>query len=48
MASSELYGELRPRGFAIAYQMFRSVSEAEDVVQEAFPRTHQTLHAWAT
>jgi RNA polymerase sigma-70 factor (ECF subfamily) len=39
----ELYGELRPRAFAIAYQMLGSVSEAEDVVQEAFLRMHQTL-----
>jgi RNA polymerase sigma-70 factor (ECF subfamily) len=43
MSSSELYGELRPRAFAIAYQMLGSVSEAEDVVQEAFLRMHQTL-----
>jgi RNA polymerase sigma factor (sigma-70 family) len=37
------YGELRPRAFAIAYRMLGSVSEAEDVVQEAFLRMHQTL-----
>ena len=43
MSSSDLYGELRPRAFAIAYQMLSSVSEAEDVVQEAFLRMHQTL-----
>lgn len=43
MSSSELYGELRPRAFAIAYRMLGSVSEAEDVVQEAFLRMHQTL-----
>lgn len=43
MATSNLYGELRPRAFAIAYQMLGSVSEAEDVVQEAFLRMHQTL-----
>jgi RNA polymerase sigma-70 factor (ECF subfamily) len=43
MSSSDLYGELRPRAFAIAYQMLGSVSEAEDVVQEAFLRLHQTL-----
>jgi RNA polymerase sigma-70 factor (ECF subfamily) len=40
---SDLYGELRPRAFAIAYQMLGSVSEAEDVMQEAFLRMHQTL-----
>jgi RNA polymerase sigma-70 factor (ECF subfamily) len=43
MFSSDLYGELRPRAFAIAYQMLGSASEAEDVVQEAFLRMHQTL-----
>jgi RNA polymerase sigma-70 factor (TIGR02957 family) len=43
MSISELYGELRPRAFAIAYQMLGSVSEAEDMVQEAFLRLHQTL-----
>jgi RNA polymerase sigma-70 factor (TIGR02957 family) len=43
MSISALYGELRPRAFAIAYQMLGSVSEAEDVVQEAFLRMHQTL-----
>ncbi|WP_026877014.1 RNA polymerase sigma-70 factor [Jiangella gansuensis] len=43
MPSSDLYGELRPRAFAIAYQMLGSVGEAEDVVQEAFLRLHQTL-----
>lgn len=39
----ELYGELRPKAFAVAYRMLGSVSEAEDVVQEAFLRLHQTL-----
>jgi RNA polymerase sigma-70 factor (TIGR02957 family) len=43
MSASDLYGELRPRAFAIAYQMLGSVSEAEDMVQEAFLRMHQTL-----
>jgi RNA polymerase sigma-70 factor (ECF subfamily) len=43
MSSAELYSELRPRAFAIAYQMLGSVSEAEDVVQEAFLRMHLTL-----
>ncbi|MEV1005366.1 RNA polymerase sigma factor SigJ [Nonomuraea sp. NPDC050202] len=43
MSVSDLYGELRPRAFAMAYQMLGSVSEAEDVVQEAFLRMHQTL-----
>lgn len=39
----ELYSELRPRAFAIAYQMLGSVAEAEDVVQEAFLRMYQTV-----
>jgi RNA polymerase sigma-70 factor (TIGR02957 family) len=43
MSASDLYGELRPRAFAIAYQMLGSVNEAEDVVQEAFLRLHKTL-----
>jgi RNA polymerase sigma-70 factor (TIGR02957 family) len=43
MSASDLYGELRPRAFAIAYRMLGSVSEAEDVVQDAFLRMHQTL-----
>ena len=43
MSTSDLYGELRPRAFAVAYRMLGSVSEAEDVVQEAFLRMHQTL-----
>jgi RNA polymerase sigma-70 factor (ECF subfamily) len=43
MPASDLYGDLRPRAFAIAYQMLGSVGEAEDVVQEAFLRLHKTL-----
>ncbi|MEO3862749.1 RNA polymerase sigma-70 factor [Acrocarpospora sp. B8E8] len=43
MSAADLYDELRPRAFAIAYRMLGSVSEAEDVVQEAFLRMHQTL-----
>ncbi|TDE00594.1 RNA polymerase sigma-70 factor [Jiangella asiatica] len=43
MSASDHYEELRPRAFAIAYRMLGSVSEAEDVVQEAFLRLHQTL-----
>ncbi len=37
--------ELRPVAFAIAYRMLSSVSEAEDVVQEALLRVHQALDA---
>ena len=33
----------RPASFAIAYRMLGSVSEAEDVVQEALLRVHQAL-----
>jgi RNA polymerase sigma-70 factor (TIGR02957 family) len=38
-----LLDELRPVAFAIAYRMLGSVSGAEDVVQEALLRLHQTL-----
>jgi RNA polymerase sigma-70 factor (TIGR02957 family) len=40
-----LLRELRPAAFAIAYRMLGSVSEAEDVVQEALLRVHQALEA---
>ena len=40
-----LLDELRPVAFAIAYRMLGSVSEAEDIVQEALLRVHQTLEA---
>jgi RNA polymerase sigma-70 factor (TIGR02957 family) len=40
-----LLDELRPASFAIAYRMLGSVSEAEDVVQEALLRVHQALDA---
>ncbi len=40
-----LLDELRPVAFGIAYQMLGSVSEAEDVVQEALLRVHQALDA---
>jgi RNA polymerase sigma-70 factor (ECF subfamily) len=40
-----LLDELRPVAFAIAYRMLGSVSEAEDVVQEALLRLHQSLQS---
>ncbi|HEY7257045.1 MAG TPA: RNA polymerase sigma-70 factor [Solirubrobacterales bacterium] len=40
-----LLDELRPVSFAIAYRMLGSVSEAEDVVQEALLRVHQAIEA---
>jgi RNA polymerase sigma-70 factor (TIGR02957 family) len=40
-----LLDELRPVSFAIAYRMLGSVSEAEDVVQEALLRVSQALQA---
>src|SRR5918992_586465 len=40
-----LLDELRPGAFAIAYRMLGSVSEAEDVMQEALLRVHQALDA---
>jgi len=35
---NQIYRDLRPYAFAIAYRMLGSVSEAEDVVQDAFLR----------
>jgi RNA polymerase sigma-70 factor (TIGR02957 family) len=40
-----LLDQLQPASFAIAYRMLGSVSEAEDVVQEALLRVHQALDA---
>jgi RNA polymerase sigma-70 factor (ECF subfamily) len=41
----QLLNELRPLAFRVAYRMLGSVSEAEDIVQEALLRVHQTLDA---
>jgi RNA polymerase sigma factor (sigma-70 family) len=38
---SDVYEELRPLLFSVAYRMVGSVSEAEDIVQEAFLRFHR-------
>src|SRR5262245_48700157 len=40
-----LLDELRPVAFAIAYRMLGSVSEAEEIVQEALLRLHRALDA---
>jgi len=41
----DAFEELRPKAFAIAYRMLGSVSEAEDVVQEAFLRLHGAVRS---
>ena len=38
---TEVYEDLRPLLFSIAYRMLGSVAEAEDIVQEAFLRYHR-------
>jgi RNA polymerase sigma-70 factor (TIGR02957 family) len=43
VSESELLDDLRPRAFAIAYRMLGSVSEAEDIVQEALLRVHEAM-----
>ena len=37
----DVYGELKPLMFSIAYRMLGSATEAEDIVQEAFLRFHK-------
>jgi RNA polymerase sigma-70 factor, ECF subfamily len=41
--ATEAFAELRPLLFSIAYRMLASVSEAEDVVQDAFLRYERAL-----
>jgi RNA polymerase sigma-70 factor (ECF subfamily) len=40
---TELLDDLRPRTFAVAYRMLGSVSEAEDIVQEALLKVHSAI-----
>jgi RNA polymerase sigma-70 factor (ECF subfamily) len=44
MLDTATIAEMRPRMFSIAYRMLGSVSEAEDVVQDAFERQQQAEH----
>jgi RNA polymerase sigma-70 factor (ECF subfamily) len=43
MSGVPILEELRPRAFAVAYRMLGSVSDAEDIVQEALLRLHHAL-----
>ena len=43
MTTADVYSQLRPLMFAIAYRMLGTASEAEDVVQEAFLRYYRAV-----
>src|SRR3954470_1465031 len=43
--TADLYEAIRPRLFALSYRMLGSVSEAEDIVQEALLRAHDAREA---
>jgi RNA polymerase sigma-70 factor (ECF subfamily) len=43
VASPDVFEELRPLAFSIAYRMLGTASEAEDVVQEGMLRLHRAL-----
>ncbi len=45
MGTAEIYEPLRPLLFSIAYRMLGTVSDAEDIVQEAFLRYHRAAAA---
>ena len=45
MTTADVYSQLRPLMFSIAYRMLGSGREAEDVVQEAFLRYYRAVSA---